>query len=97
MPKKSARRSVAKQSNVRALHTDVRPWEMDPGSELIANIGTSDTSGTSALRLIHSALSSNQPSTTITWCWHEKNCTFLRVSKVRMLSATGERLWYRAF
>ena len=34
MPKKSARRSVAKQSNVRALHTDVRPWEMDPGSEL---------------------------------------------------------------
>ena len=33
MPKKSARRSVAKQSNVRALHADVRPWEMGPGSE----------------------------------------------------------------
>ena len=33
MPKKSARRSVAKQSNVRALHAYVRPWEMCPGSE----------------------------------------------------------------
>ena len=33
MLKKSARRSVAKQSNVSALHADVRPWEMGPGSE----------------------------------------------------------------
>ena len=33
MPKKSARRSVAKQSNVRALHADVRPWVMGPVSE----------------------------------------------------------------
>ncbi len=34
MPKKSARRST-KQSNVRALHADVRPWEMGPGGDLV--------------------------------------------------------------
>jgi len=33
MPKKSARRAAAKQSNVRALHADVRPWEMGAGGE----------------------------------------------------------------
>ena len=34
MPKKSARRST-KQSNVRALHADVRHWEMGPGGDLV--------------------------------------------------------------
>jgi len=33
MSKKMARRSVAKQSNVRALHGTTRPWEMDAGGE----------------------------------------------------------------
>lgn len=33
MPKKTARRSAAKQSNVRALHADIRPWEMGQGGE----------------------------------------------------------------
>lgn len=32
MPKKMARRSNAKQSNIRALNTDKRPWEMGPVS-----------------------------------------------------------------
>jgi len=33
MSKKTARRSAPKHSNVRALHADVRPWEMPPRSE----------------------------------------------------------------